>query len=608
MKEKKCKRCGDLFLAKGKQVYCGKEKIAVCPACGKEFSYICGPTVNLTCSSQCAIEYSKQQRAAALVGSVKRCKWCGEEFTPKTAQEVYCHRVHYQTCVICGQQFEIDVRKDRTIQTCSPKCKKKLQSQNHDYVKGAETQRVSLLATYGVDNAAKIPGSSDRAKATNLVRYGAPSYTATAEYRHKLKQTCMERYGVEHHLKSSEVIAKREQTNLARYGVKNVSQAADVQHTIRDRVKSKYGVEYISQAHIPNMAAWLAFKSDPDSYIQRTYPEPPTYTQLALDLGVSWPGVHDVISKANCQHLIKYSQSTLEEELVNVIRDIVPDIRVDLHVRKLIYPHELDIYLPDYRIAFECDPTITHNSSVCDPWGGQPKSYKYHQDKTTACESVGITLFHLFSYDWKHKHDIIVSMIRNLLGESNRLYARKCTLQEISYEECAMFLNINHRQGNTPATIRLGLYSNAELVSVMTLGHLRKTVSGDSESANDWELLRFCSKLNTTVIGGASKLFKYFVQKYNPDIVVSFSDRARTRGLLYPQLGFTPMTKSNPGYVWVATATDIAYNRVNAQKHNLKHFLHDDTIDLAKTEKQIMEEHGFVQVFDSGTIRWEWTQ
>ena len=51
MKEKKCKRCGDLFLAKGKQMYCGKEKIAVCPACGKEFSYICGPTVNSTCSS-----------------------------------------------------------------------------------------------------------------------------------------------------------------------------------------------------------------------------------------------------------------------------------------------------------------------------------------------------------------------------------------------------------------------------------------------------------------------------------------------------------------------------------------------------------------------------
>ena len=100
MKEKKCKRCGDLFLAKGKQMYCGKEKIAVCPACGKEFSYICGPTVNLTCSSQCAIEYSKQQRAAALASSVRRCKWCGEEFTPKTAQEVYCHRVHYQTCVI----------------------------------------------------------------------------------------------------------------------------------------------------------------------------------------------------------------------------------------------------------------------------------------------------------------------------------------------------------------------------------------------------------------------------------------------------------------------------------------------------------------------------
>ena len=51
---------------------------------------------------------------------------------------------------------------------------------------------------------------------------------------------------------------------------------------------------------------------------------------------------------------------------------------------------------------------------------------------------------------------------------------------------------------------------------------------------------------------------------------------------------------------------DIPYHRINAQKQNIKKFLKDDNIDLSKSERQIMTEHNFVRVFDSGTITWEW--
>ena len=30
-------------------------------------------------------------------------------------------------------------------------------------------------------------------------------------------------------------------------------------------------------------------------------------------------------------------------------------------------------------------------------------------------------------------------------------------------------------------------------------------------------------------------------------------------------------------------------------------------IDIDEAEKEIMEAHGYVQVFDSGTITWQWT-
>lgn len=122
-----------------------------------------------------------------------------------------------------------------------------------------------------------------------------------------------------------------------------------------------------------------------------------------------------------------------------------------------------------------------------------------------------------------------------------------------------------------------------------------------------WELSRFCSKLNHTVVGGASKLLSFFKDNYHPTKIRSFSDQAHTKGKLYETLGFTKIRTSDANYVWVNIYDDKAYHRINAQKKNIKQFLHDDSIDLNNTEKQIMIEHGFVQVFDSGTITWEWS-
>lgn len=136
---------------------------------------------------------------------------------------------------------------------------------------------------------------------------------------------------------------------------------------------------------------------------------------------------------------------------------------------------------------------------------------------------------------------------------------------------------------------------------------MRNTIGTGSEDLSDcYELVRFCSKLNTSVVGGASKLFKHFIIAYNPQRVRSFSDRAHTRGNLYSNLGFKEVRRSDPGYVWVNLYNDKPYHRYNAQKQNIREFLKDDSIDLSRTERDIMASHNFVQVFDSGTITWEW--
>ena len=200
-------------------------------------------------------------------------------------------------------------------------------------------------------------------------------------------------------------------------------------------------------------------------------------------------------------------------------------------------------------------------------------------------------------------------MIKNALGKTdNKIYARNTEIRSVSGADAYKFLTENHRQGGLHSKVRLGLYHNNELVSLMTFGHMRNTIGIGKEDLSDcWELARFCNKLNTSVVGGASKLFKHFVKTYNPARIRSFSDIAHTKGTLYESLGFKYLHSSEPNYMWVDYYTNKAYSRVNAQKRNVQRFLKDFSINLDDPEAKIMVEHGFVQVFDSGTKLWEWT-
>jgi hypothetical protein len=81
--------------------------------------------------------------------------------------------------------------------------------------------------------------------------------------------------------------------------------------------------------------------------------------------------------------------------------------------------------------------------------------------------------------------------------------------KEVSSKDSKDFLISNHIQGNVNSSIRLGLYLDDKLMSLMTFGNLRKSM-GENSKSGCYELFRFCNKIDTTVIGGADKLLKYF--------------------------------------------------------------------------------------------------
>ena len=210
------------------------------------------------------------------------------------------------------------------------------------------------------------------------------------------------------------------------------------------------------------------------------------------------------------------------------------------------------------------------------------------------CESKGIHLIHIFEDEWVNNKDIVKSRLKNLFKlTDNKVYGRKCIIKEVNTKDKTKFLNDNHIQGTIGSKVNLGLYYNDDLVSIMTFGKGRVVMNGVK---NEWELLRFCNKINHSVIGGASKLFKHFIKNYNPNQLISYADRRWSQGNLYNQLGFNKTHNSTPNYFYVVN---------NEREHRFKYrknLLVESGFDIKKTEREIMYDRGIYRIYDCGNL------
>jgi len=251
---------------------------------------------------------------------------------------------------------------------------------------------------------------------------------------------------------------------------------------------------------------------------------------------------------------------------------------------------ELDIYIPSHNLAVEVNGLYWHSEYYLNN--------DYHLIKTKMCEEQNIQLFQFYEDELLEKYDIIKSMLSSKLGLINyKIYARKTIIKEMDSLTCRQFLINNHIQGNVNSSIKLGLYYNSELVSIMTFGKLRNVLGNKINIDGEYEMLRFCNKLNTQVIGGASKLYTYFKNTYKPIKVISFANRRYSNGNLYNQLGFKLEYNTVPNYWYVLNKT---------RKHRFlyrKDILIKQGFDASKTEHQIMSERKIPRIYDCGNMK-----
>lgn len=276
-----------------------------------------------------------------------------------------------------------------------------------------------------------------------------------------------------------------------------------------------------------------------------------------------------------------------EKEVFLYIKSLLKDELINTNVRNIING-ELDIYLPDKKIAIEYNGLYWHSEKF--------KLSTYHKDKWTACKDKGIQLIQVWEDDWNEKKEIVKKMLSHKLKIANveKVFARQTQAVSISAKDAKTFLEENHLQGYRVASY-YGLKSGNKIVSILGV-----TV----KNKHDLEIIRFAT--SGQVVGGFSKLLSHVLKQdryVSTKKVFSYSHNDHSTGELYESNGFVLLHEGKPGYSywsagWKQRQFRLKYSPSQIKKNpSMKYIEGMNEIDLATLNK-------LVRVWDSGSTLW----
>jgi len=256
---------------------------------------------------------------------------------------------------------------------------------------------------------------------------------------------------------------------------------------------------------------------------------------------------------------------------LNIINSIQND-------RTLIKPLEIDILSHEHKFGIEYDGLVWHSSGISKhSMFNNPNKKCKHLMKTELMEEKEYQLFHIFENEWMlpRTKNIWKSIIRNKMNLCNSINSSECTVKEIDADSAYTFLEKNHLDGSCRASVRIGLYHSDKLVSVMVFRRNKES----------FKIVRLCSKSNIQVDN--NKLLNYFIQKFNPSVIVGISNRRWCNGEVYRAMGFTFIKHTSPNHFYFKGSDSI--------KRLFK----------SNVSSKIMYVNGHRKIYDSGNSIYE---
>lgn len=540
--------------------------------------------------------------------------------------------------------------------------------------------KAALVEKYGVENPSQISGNSakvkatklarhgsenycniEKAKETNLERYGHTSFLGTPERIVKQREHSQKTYGVDHHTKSAVWKDQIKQVFHERYGVDHPASRPEVRVRLKARIESE-GADFVLRKPSTRKACALALRERVVARVENdlggTFGEHITVIDLMAgrflcgvcrkefvmpNYGTSRSQPRTYPRCTACFPIKDNRDSIIQQELVAwvaapcesggcgiAIEEITLNDRHALGNGK-----EIDLYIPSRKIGLELNGNFWHT----ELYGNKPKNY--HQDKVLVAAKHGIRLVHIFEDDWIKKRELVKEKIKQILAvpvPRAKFYARKTSTYNIqSYSgqlpnELHSFFDSNHIQGSVRnlrkdtvhamvATDASGQIIAAMLFTSQRRVHMSKktTPSNDKVETGHWELVRYAVKSGCLCVGMAGKLMKQFARVITssgkPAHITSYADLAWSKHpeivdgpeSMYQKLGFAQTSVTQPSYCYVHRSDFLSrQHRYKYRKSELVRLGMMSADDQSSTtEWDVMRKHDFDRIWDCGKIKYE---
>lgn len=450
---------------------------------------------------------------------------------------------------------------------------------------------------YGVKRPYELLEFRKKSKTTMEERYGVRHYAQAPEFREKAKNTFIEKYGVDNPWKVDEIqqkaiktsgklkeyiLSNGETVNVRGYDGKGYDWLLENGYNFGD---IKY--EYEGETYRYNFEG-KSKKYIPDFQVGEDVYEVKSWWTFFRDIEKNLVKMNSVIDSgknfyflifSGGENPIRISFENYNELTTLAVFDF---LEVDISEEFFLFT--------DYGILFPLKGAhfIYHNNIENEFVPDKVKELV--KDRDRKLKTVVI-----FNDLLESSYEKMKSRVLNLLGRNlKRVYARKCVVKEIESKIGREFIEKYHMQGYASGRSQkfYGLYLGEELLSVMQFGRARFKKEDLTEGV--WELLRFCNLPETSVIGGASKIFEYFKKSEEWTRIISYADSSWSSGEVYIQLGFRLEGHTN-GY-WYLNENLERLHRAKFQKYKLVEM----GFDKEKTERQITEEMGLLRFEDLG--------
>ncbi len=419
------------------------------------------------------------------------------------------------------------------------------------------------ISKYGTKSNLSTPETIKKIKETNIKKYGKEHHTQSELFKDKVKLSNLEKYNKEHFFQTDFFKTKSDETKLSKYNTNNPMELQFIKDrmkkTLNDNIFKKYKKLLCDDYTILNYEK-----------CNFNIKHKKCNTIFNIDIKKLYDRCRRKLGICSVCFPASEIKSIKEKELIIWLKELNIDlIESD---KSILNPKHLDIYIPSKNLAIEFNGLYWHSDFK--------KDKKYHLNKSIKCVEKGIQLLHIWEDEWYYKQDIVKSIILNKLGLiKNKIFARKCEIRVVKdYNLIKKFLCENHIEGGSKSSIKLGLFHKNELVSLMTFKYKTK---------KELILVRYCNKNNFSVIGGASKIFKYLKNNYKFNKITTYSDFRLFDAKIYKILGFNKINLSPVNYYWCKNLERITNK--------------NDKISVVKFRKL-----GYFKVFDCGKHFWEY--